>query len=81
MSENDKRIHFSKKGSRDTPNRSKTRPKKRKFQGNQNSHEPYTDEHTTTSTKKLRDSKSLGASYKPTIDYVILSFTQFFYII
>ena len=52
--------------------------KKRKFQGKQNTSEQSTA-YTSTSAKKLRDSKSLNASYFLAIDYVFLCFTHFFF--
>ena len=66
------------KGSREERNRVKHRPQKRKFYGNAFTTEKSTT-YTSASSKKLRDSNSLGASYNPAIEHVFLSFTQFFF--
>ena len=68
----------AKKGCREAPNRTKYRRRKRKFQSNQNTTDESI-EFTSSTAKKLRDSKSLGATYNPAIDYVFISFTQFFF--
>ena len=54
----------------------KDRVKKRSFRGNQYSSDQSTEK-TSSSAKKLKNSGDLEATYNSTIEYVILSFTQF----